>query len=72
LQEAIPSRLASSRSGQSLRVSYSKFVPTTNTNVAVAAYRYSSSGFWQMRDAFLARDRVSHGREVAGVQRQRS
>ncbi|MBV8270918.1 MAG: fimbrial biogenesis outer membrane usher protein, partial [Cupriavidus sp.] len=59
-------------SGQSLRVSYSKFVPATNTNVAVAAYRYSSSGFWQMRDTFLARDRVSHGGEVTGVQRQRS
>ncbi|WP_160473501.1 MULTISPECIES: fimbria/pilus outer membrane usher protein [unclassified Cupriavidus] len=44
-----------SNSGQSYRVSYSNVVPSTRTNLTVAAYRYASSGFWQMRDAFLAR-----------------
>jgi len=42
-------------SGESLRVSYSKFVPTTGTNLSVAAYRYASKGFWTMRDAFAVR-----------------
>lgn len=46
---------ASHTTGQSYRASYSKVVPATRTNVTVAAYRYASSGFWQMRDAFLAR-----------------
>ncbi|RZT41253.1 fimbria/pilus outer membrane usher protein [Cupriavidus agavae] len=41
--------------GQSYRASYSNVVPSTRTNITVAAYRYASSGFWQMGDAFLAR-----------------
>ncbi|MEK7946200.1 fimbria/pilus outer membrane usher protein [Pigmentiphaga sp. YJ18] len=58
--------------GQSFRVSYSKFVPSTNTNFTVAAYRHSSSGYWQMQDAFLARDRVAQGRDPLTVDRQRN
>lgn len=46
-------------SGRSLRVSYSKFVATTQTNLTVAAYRYSSSGYWGLRQAMLA-DVVRH------------
>lgn len=41
-------------SGQSIRASYSKFVPSTNTNLAVAAYRYSSSGYRGVREAMLS------------------
>jgi len=55
-------------SGESLRISYSKFVPSTNTNMTIAAYRYSTSGFWSMRDAFAARS--SNG-NVRGIDRQR-
>lgn len=44
--------------GQSLRFSYSKLLPDTNSNIAVAAYRYSTSGFWGLRDALLARQLV--------------
>lgn len=45
--------LASS-AGHSIRVSYNKFVPATNTSVALAAYRYSSSGYWSLREAVLS------------------
>jgi len=56
-------------SGQSLRVSYSKFVPTTNTNMTIAAYRYATRGFWSMRDAFTAR---SGSGNANAIDRQRS
>ncbi|WP_323120877.1 fimbria/pilus outer membrane usher protein [Burkholderia alba] len=65
-------RGAAGTSGHSVRISYSKFVPSTQTNLAVAAYRYSSSGFWQMRDALLARSRVAEGQDVRTVDRQRN
>lgn len=62
----------SDTTGQSVRISYSKLVPTTNTNFTVAAYRYSSSGFWALRDAMLARDRVAGGQDPSAVDRQRN
>ena len=58
--------------GQSVRISYSKLVPTTNTNFTVAAYRYSSSGFWALRDAMLARSAVAAGQDPTSVDRQRN
>jgi outer membrane usher protein len=44
-----------SRSGQSVRLSYSKLIAPTNTNIAVAAYRYSSGGFLSLEDAMVMR-----------------
>ncbi|MFC0398163.1 fimbria/pilus outer membrane usher protein [Paraburkholderia rhizosphaerae] len=44
------------RSGQSYRFSYSKLVAPTDTNVSVAAYRYSTGGFLSMQDAAALRD----------------
>ncbi|MHC1479170.1 fimbria/pilus outer membrane usher protein [Frateuria aurantia] len=41
-------------SGQSVRISYSKIVPDTDTSFSVMAYRYSSSGFFSLTDAALA------------------
>lgn len=41
-------------SGRSVRLSYSKFVPSIGTGLAVAAYRYSSSGYWGLREATLS------------------
>ncbi|MFM0272675.1 fimbrial biogenesis outer membrane usher protein [Paraburkholderia aspalathi] len=58
--------------GQSVRISYSKLVPATNTNFTVAAYRYSSSGFWALRDAMLARSAVAAGQDPSSVDRQRN
>lgn len=56
-------------SGQSMRLSYSKFVPATSTNMSIAAYRYASSGFWSMRDAMTAR---ANGGAAANVDRPRN
>lgn len=57
--------------GQSARLSYSKAMPTTGTSVSVAAYRYSTQGFYNLRDAMAALDR-SAGINVGMEQRQRS
>ncbi|WER47479.1 fimbrial biogenesis outer membrane usher protein [Cupriavidus sp. WKF15] len=43
------------RSGQSLRVSYSKQLAPTRTNLTLAAYRYSTSGFLNFADAVAMR-----------------
>ena len=42
--------------GQSLRVSFSKILPATNTSLSIATYRYSTSGYLGLRDALTARD----------------
>lgn len=46
-------------SGRSVRLSYSKFVPTTRTNLTIAAHRYSSSGYWGLREALFSDNRLS-------------
>ena len=54
--------------GTSLRIGYSKFIDSTDTNISVAAYRYSTAGFLNLsdaasvRDAGLARRRYQLGR----------
>ncbi|AJK50462.1 fimbria/pilus outer membrane usher protein [Burkholderia plantarii] len=46
----------STRHGQSVKFSYSKLIAPTSTNITVAAYRYSSSGYLSLRDAMQLRD----------------
>ncbi len=43
-------------SGQSYRVSYSKFIDTTATNFTPAAYRYSTKGYYSFSDALYSRE----------------
>lgn len=43
-------------SGQSFRVSYSKFINTTATNFTLAAYRYSTKGYYSFSDALYSRE----------------
>ncbi|RQT89953.1 fimbrial biogenesis outer membrane usher protein [Burkholderia cepacia] len=62
----------SATSGQSVRVSYSKSVEATGTNIAVAAYRYSSRGYWELRDAMYARERAAAGADPNDAYRQRN
>ncbi|WP_423393402.1 fimbria/pilus outer membrane usher protein [Burkholderia sp. LMG 21824] len=50
------------RHGQSVKLSYSKLISPTNTNIAVAAYRYSSSGYLGLQDAMQLR-----GQQTGGV-----
>ncbi|MBV1691306.1 fimbrial biogenesis outer membrane usher protein [Novosphingobium sp. G106] len=59
--------------GYSVRLSYSKVVPGILTNVSVAAYRYSSRGFWTMDDALIARRAAgSGGISIPSIPRQRN
>ncbi|WP_443111417.1 fimbria/pilus outer membrane usher protein [Burkholderia sp. FERM BP-3421] len=49
------------RHGQSVKVSYSKLISPTSTNIAVAAYRYSSSGYLGLQDAMQLRGQLTGG-----------
>jgi outer membrane usher protein len=46
------------QSGESMRLSYSKIFTDTNTSISVAAYRYSTSGYFSLTDTAQARDDV--------------
>ncbi|CAG2131475.1 Outer membrane usher protein HtrE [Cupriavidus campinensis] len=47
---------SSSHTGSSWRVSYSKRIPAIETNLLLGAYRYSTDGFYSLRDAIYARN----------------
>lgn len=59
-------------SGTSVRVSYSKLLPQTRTNFTLAAYRYSTSGFYSLQDAVSAIAYERRGLGSEAVDRQRS
>ena len=61
-----------SHSGQSLRATYAKSFRETGTNVALATYRYSTSGYFDLNDALRTRDLVQAGRPPGLLQRTRS
>ncbi|OXI66390.1 fimbrial biogenesis outer membrane usher protein [Burkholderia cenocepacia] len=58
--------------GSSMRISYSKSISQTNTDIALAAYRYSTSGYFGLNDAMRARDTVRDGGRVESIWRQRN
>ncbi len=43
------------REGQSIRFAFAKILPVVNTNMTLASYRYSSSGYYTIDDAMLVR-----------------
>lgn len=51
----------STQSGQSMRVTYSKIIPSTQTTLSVAAYRYSTGGFLTLNQAAQAREYAREG-----------
>ncbi|MDF3838546.1 fimbrial biogenesis outer membrane usher protein, partial [Cupriavidus basilensis] len=61
------------RNGYSVRLLYSKLLEPIGTNVTLAAYRYSSSGYLNFADAAILRDmeRDARGLAISGVQRNR-
>lgn len=69
-QTQIPGR-GTSR-GTSLRIGYSKFIDPTNTNIAIAAYRYSTAGYMNLSDAATVRDLAMRGGDPDSVYRQRN
>lgn len=62
----------SSSSGQSYRLSYSKFLPQTNSNLTIAAYRYSTSGYYDYSTAMRVRDELEHHGSVQNVWRPKN
>jgi len=56
-----------SHAGQSMRLSYSKTLPETDTTLSVAAYRYSTSGYLSVTDAAIARDYARRGLDAFNV-----
>lgn len=67
-----PAGSDSSMSGQSYRLTYSKDLPSTNTNITMAAYRYSTQGYLSLTDAARVRGDLRDGFDVQNVARQRS
>ncbi|WP_313369011.1 fimbria/pilus outer membrane usher protein [Achromobacter animicus] len=61
------------RNGQSVKLSYSKFLAPTNTSLTLGAYRYSSRGYLSMADAMELRSRHEQGQGAGqyGTQRGR-
>lgn len=49
------------RQGAAVRLSYGHLIGRTDTSVSVAAYRYSTRGFYSLQDALSARDAVRRG-----------
>jgi len=62
----------STLSGTSTRLSYSKVFQQTGSNLSLAAYRYSDSGFLEMADAMRAVDTVKRGLSSDLITRPRS
>jgi outer membrane usher protein len=46
----------SRQTGQSYQIRFAKAIPQTDTNLTVAAYRYSTSGYLSLSDAMISRD----------------
>lgn len=61
-----------SESGQSYRLSYSKLITPTDTNLTLAAYRYSTENFYKLRDALMVQDLDDKGISSTHVGKQRS
>ncbi len=61
------------RTGQSVKLSYSKFLEPTRTSLTLAAYRYSTRGYLSMADAMELRSRQEQGQGAGqyGTQRGR-
>lgn len=59
-------------SGQSARLTYSKLLPSTGTNFALAAYRYSTSAYLNLADTARLRADLRAGEGPDRIGRQRS
>ncbi len=58
--------------GASVRLSYSNMIGETGTNLTLAAYRYSTEGFYSLQDALYGRDSDKRGIDPTTRGRQRS
>lgn len=60
------------KTGQSYRLSYSKSLLATSTNLTLAAYRYSTEDYYTLRDAARILDYEKKGIETSAIGKQRS
>lgn len=58
--------------GQSYKLSYSKLIIPTNTNLTLAAYRYSTENYYTLRDNSLINELENKAVSASGVGKQRS
>jgi len=58
--------------GTSYRVTFSKNIESTDTNIAMAAYRYSTDGYLTLNEAVRLRQELKDGQGGDAVARQRS
>lgn len=58
--------------GQSYRVSYSKLINETASNISLAAYRFSSSGYMDFLTAMQTRNAVSEGLDPNSIWRSKN
>lgn len=61
-----------SLSGQSYRVSYSKLINETNSNITLAAYRFSSSGYMDFLTAMQTREATRRDERQFSVWRSKT
>ncbi|WP_193101691.1 fimbria/pilus outer membrane usher protein [Burkholderia sp. Z1] len=61
-----------SQAGISVRVGYSKLFEETRSNVSVAAYRFSTSGFMDIANAMQTTDAVREGMSSDAISRPRN
>ncbi|MDU7134822.1 MAG: fimbria/pilus outer membrane usher protein, partial [Enterobacteriaceae bacterium] len=63
---------AGSKSGQSYRVSYTKLFDETNSNITLAAYRYSTKNYMDFLTALQSRDAVKDGYDSNSIWRSKN
>ena len=59
-------------SGQSFQVSYSKLISETNSNLSLAAYRFSTDGYMDFMTAMQTRDAVAQGYSPDAISRAKN
>lgn len=59
-------------SGQSYQISYSKYLPQTDSNLTIAAYRFSTSGYYDYLTAMRAINEEKRGGLASGIWRPKN
>ena len=68
----LPSPEKENLSGQSYQLSYSKLIDETNSNVTLAAYRFSSSGYMDYMTAMQTIDALNNAYDSSQIRRQKN
>ena len=61
-----------SMSGQSYRISYSKYIEDTSSNLSIAAYRFATAGYMDFRTAMQTIDNIQHGSDPNDIYRAKN